>query len=734
MRQNLLLMTVMLAACGSGSQSTKQDETPTPPLEAAVELQGENLKYPSTRRDSVVDVLHGVEVPDPYRWLEDVESPEVQKWMDVQDEHARGFLNALPGRDALTDRFAELYYIDTISAPVRRGDRFFYTRRHADKEKSVYYWREGENGEERVLLDPNALSEDGTISIGRTKVSWDGKTVAYTLKENNADESTLYVMDVATGKVSDVDVIPGAKYAEPAWTPDGKGFYYTRLPVDPSIPVADRPGHAEIRYHQLGTDPAKDPIVHEKLGDPQKFVGVDLSRDGKHLFFYVWHGWNQTDIYYRNLAKGGSDWKPLVEGKPFLYSIEAWKGDFYITTNEGAPRFRVLKTSAARPEHENWKEVIAEFEDGSVIDGAQIVGGHIVLTLMKDVHSDLRIHDLGGKLVRDIELPGIGASFGMTGNPEDDVAYFSFQSFTIPTRIYRTSINTGKTSEWASIEVPIDPSPYKVEQVWFDSKDGTKVPMFVVTRKDIVLDGSTPFLLYGYGGFNVNMRPYFRSSIYPWLEAGGGYAVPNLRGGGEFGEEWHKAGMLANKQNVFDDFIAAAEFLVAQKYTSPDKLAIKGGSNGGLLVGAAMTQRPDLFRAVICGVPLLDMVRYHLFGSGKTWISEYGSAEDPEQFKVLHAYSPYHHVTRQNYPSLLMMAADSDDRVDPMHARKFVAAVQAATTGERQVLLRIERNSGHGGADLIRQYVAEDADETAFLMHELGLEPPQKKPATNAQK
>jgi prolyl oligopeptidase len=354
-----------------------------------------------------------------------------------------------------------------------------------------------------------------------------------------------------------------------------------------------------------------------------------------------------------------------------------------------------------------------------------VIGGHLVLTLMTDVHADLQIYDLTGKLARDIELPGIGASFGMTGNPDDDTAYFSFQSFTIPTRIYETTISTGETKLWEQVEVPIDPEPYKVDQVWYESKDGTRIPMFIITRKDIELDGSTPFLLNGYGGFNVNMRPYFRASIYPWLEAGGGYAVPNLRGGGEFGEKWHKAGMLHNKQNVFDDFAAAAEYLIDNGYTSADKLGIKGASNGGLLVGAAMTQHPDLFGAVVCGVPLLDMVRYHLFGSGKTWIPEYGSADDPEQFKTLYAYSPYHHVEQTEYPALLMMAADSDDRVDPMHARKFVAAVQHEQTGDAPILLRIEANSGHGGADLIRQYVAEDADETAFLMHELGPMPRQ---------
>ena len=721
-----VLVMSLLLGCSGGAKEQKS----TSPLDGRETMtrSGERLE---TRRDDVVDVLHGVEVADPYRWLEDVESEEVQTWMDAQDAVTRRWLADIPVREPLAARFAELYYIDSITAPTRRGDRFFWSRRHADKEKRIFYWREGKQGEERVLIDPNTLSDDGTTAVGLVIPSWDGSKVAYTLKENNADESTLYVMDVTTGKTSDIDVIPGAKYARPRWTPDSGGFYYTRLPVDSEIPVADRPGFAEIRYHQLGTTPAADPIVHEKLGDPEKFVGVDLSRDGEHLFFYVQHGWNKTDIYYKNLREGDDTWRPLVVDEPFLYSISAWDGHFYITTNDGAPRYRVMKTPANKPERKHWKELVPEYDDGSVIDGVQVIGGHLVLTLMKDVQSDLRIHDLDGKLVRDIELPGIGASFGMTGNPDDDTAYFGFQSFTMPHRIYETEVSTGKAELWFQVEVPVDPSPYKVDQVWFESRDGTKVPMFVITRKDIELDGSTPFQLYGYGGFNVNMRPYFRASIYPWLEAGGGYAVPNLRGGGEFGEDWHKAGMLANKQNVFDDFIAAAEYLVANRYTSPDRLGIKGGSNGGLLVGAAMTQRPDLFGAVICAVPLLDMVRYHMFGSGKTWISEYGSADDPEEFRTLFAYSPYHRVKATDYPALLMMASDSDDRVDPMHARKFVAAIQHAHTGDDPILLRIERNAGHGGADLIRQYVAEDADETAFFMRELGLETPRTGVASN---
>ncbi len=722
-----IAISITLSACGGGAKN----KTPDPQIGEQHTMSGTDSTHLETRRQDIVEKLHGVDVADPYRWLEDVAADEVQAWMTAQDGVARGWLAKVPYREQLAKRFAELYYIDSVSAPTRRGDRFFWSTRHADKEKRVFYWREGKDGVEKILIDPNTLSDDGTTSVGLVRPSWDGSKVAYTLKANNADEATLHVMDVASGVTSKIDVIPGAKYANPSWTPDTAGFYYTWLPVDPKIDVAERPGFAEVRYHALGTDPSQDAIVHEKTGDPQKFIGVDLSRDGKHLFFYVQHGWNKTDIYYKNLAGKDADWRPLVVDKPFLYSIDAWEGNFYITTNEDAPRYRVLKTSADKPEHKNWTTLIAEHADGSVIDGVQIIGGHLVLALLKDVQSDLRIHNLKGKLIRDIELPGIGASFGMTGNPDDDTAYFGFQSFTTPPQIFETQVSTGKTALWFQVKVPIDSSPYKVEQVWYESKDGTRIPMFVVTRKDIVLDGSTPFQLYGYGGFNVNMSPYFRGSIYPWLEAGGGYAVPNLRGGGEFGEDWHKAGMLGNKQNVFDDFIGAAEFLIEKGYTSADKLGIKGGSNGGLLVGAAMTQRPELFGAVICGVPLLDMVRYHLFGSGKTWISEYGSADDADQFAALYAYSPYHHVAAADYPALLMMAADSDDRVDPMHARKFVAAVQHAHTGPDPILLRIERNSGHGGADLIRQIVQEDADETAFFMTELGLQPPPAQVAEN---
>jgi prolyl oligopeptidase len=709
----------MMACQTSAPPTTKIDNAVTTVVKKAAE-EGP----PTTRREEIREEIFGEMVADPYRWLEDEKSGEVQAWMATQDHHARGVLATLPGRTHLSQRFSELYYVDSVSAPKRRGNRFFYSRRHADKEKRVHYWREG-TGPEEILLDPNTLSEDGSISVGRVVPSWDGLKLAYTLKANNADEAVLYVMDVATGAVSDVDVIEGLKYSTPSWTPEGDGFYYTFLPTDPAISTADRPGYAEIRFHRLGDDPSTDRVVREKTGDPKIFVGCDLSRDGRYLFYYHFHGWASTDIYYRDLQDEKGDWQTLVAGTPSQYYVLPWQGHFYIATDEGAPRWRIFKASAQQAERKDWVEIIAEDSNGAVIDSAEIIGGHLVLTILQNAQSDLLIYGLDGMLVRDIELPGIGATYGMTGNPEDDEAYFSFQSFTLPPRIYETSISTGSTTTWAEIAVPIDPEPFVVEQVWYPSKDGTKVSMFIVRSKDAPLDGTTPLLLYGYGGFDVSMRPSFRASIYPWLEAGGSYAVPNLRGGGEYGKEWHEAGMLGNKQNVFDDFIAAAEYLIREGYTQSDRLAIRGGSNGGLLVGAAMTQRPDLYRAVICAVPLLDMVRYHLFGSGKTWITEYGSADDKSQFGFLHAYSPYHRVEGGTaYPALLMLSADSDDRVDPMHARKMTAQIQAATTSPHPALLRIEKNAGHGGGDLVKKYVETDTDVYSFLMNELGVEVP----------
>jgi prolyl oligopeptidase len=680
---------------------------------------------PATRRERIVDTLHGIGVADPYRWLEDAGSAKVQSWMTRQDRWTRRALASLAHRPALVERLRELYYYDAISPPLRRGGRLFYTRRHSDREKAVVYWRDEDGGEERVLFDPNTMSEDGSVSLGVWAPSPDGRVVAYALRENAADESTLYVREVETG-LDRADVIPGAKYADPSWMPDGSGFYYTWLPTDPSIDPADRPGYAEVRFHPIGPnevyDAGDDPIVHPSTGSAETFVGGAVSRDGQFLIITVMHGWRSTDIYFRDLAGDSSVLHTLVEGRDSNYWVAAWQGRLYILTDEGAPRYRVFRADAKAPARERWREIVPEGD--ATIESMQILGGRMVLGYLLNASSAVEVRTLGGVHVRDIELPGIGTVDLVVGTEEDDDAYFTYSSFIEPPRVYRTSIRDGSVEEWARVELPIDTRDFTVEQVWYESGDGTPISMFLIRRKDLVCDASNRTILYGYGGFNVKLTPTFAPALVPWLERGGMYAIPNIRGGGEYGEDWHRAGMLLEKQTAFDDFTAAAEFLIREGYTAPEQLAIRGGSNGGLLVGAAMTQRPDLFRAVVCAVPLLDMVRYHLFGSGRTWVPEYGSADDEAQFRALYGYSPYHRVAPGvRYPALLVLSADSDDRVDPLHARKFTAAVQHAVTGETPVLLRIERQAGHGGADKIAQDLEAQADTYAFLCEQLKVPP-----------
>jgi prolyl oligopeptidase len=662
-----------------------------------------------------VDLLHGVSVVDPYRWLEDAGSDEVKRWTADQDIFTRAQLAQLPERDALAARAKELFYVESVGAPRHVGGRWFYPRRDAGREKQTVYWREGRTGKEQVLLDPNAWSADGSVSLGVWSVSYDGRRVAYTVKSNNSDEATLYVMDVATGKKSEVDVIEGAKYASPSWTPSGSGFYYTRLPLPGVVSTSERPGYAEVCFHRLGTDPKKDPVVHEKTGDPKTFVGASVGKDGRWLIASIEHGWNRSDVYFQDLRAPKPAWTPLVVGNDARYEVTVDRGSFFVWTNEGAPRYRVLRVDPAHPERDRWKEVVPERADAT-LEALSVVGHRLALGYLKDVVSQLEIREEDGTLVRTVPLPGIGSASDLGGEVDDDIAYYTFQSFTSPTEIFETSVATGKTTSFYKLRVPVDPSKYAVEQLFATSKDGTRVPFFVVHAVDAPKDGSSPAILYGYGGFDVALTPAFSSSIYPWLEHGGVWVSANLRGGSEYGEPWHRHGMLHEKQHVFDDYVAVAEEVVRQGFTRPSKLVSFGRSNGGLLVGAAITQRPDLFAVGLCGVPLLDMVRYTLYGSGKTWVEEYGSPEDSGDFTALHAYSPYHHVAAgTRYPAVLLLSADSDDRVDPMHARKFAAALQNASTGG-PVLLRVEKHSGHGGADLVHAAVEMLADEYAFAL------------------
>jgi prolyl oligopeptidase len=677
-----------------------------------------SMAYPAARRVDQVDVLHGVRVADPYRWLEDAANDEVKKWTTEQDAFARALLSKLPGRDAIAIRLKELFYVESAGTPRHRGTRYFYPRRDAGKEKFTVYVREAKEGADRVLLDPNAWSPDGSVSLGVWSVSWDGKTVAYAVKGNNSDEATLYVMDVATGKKSVVDVIEGAKYASPSWTPSGDGFYYTWLPPPGSLPTAERPGYAEVRFHKLGVDPAKDRVVRGRTGDPRTFLNAELSKDGRWLVLTTEHGWTRTDVEIMDLHAPAPSWRPLTVGQDARYDVEVDRDQLFVRTNEGAPKYRVFRVDPMHPERSAWREIVAERPDAT-LEGAGVVGHALSLVYLKDVVTQLELRDEDGKLVRSIDLPTLGSSGGLSGTVDDDLAYYSFQSFTYPTEIFQTSVKTGKTATFYRLKVPVDPSKYSVEQSFASSKDGARVPFFVVRAKDHPEGQAAPTILYGYGGFQVPQTPSFATSIYPWLERGGIWVVANLRGGSEYGEEWHRHGMRRQKQHVFDDFFAVAEELIRRGLTKAGALAAMGASNGGLLVGAALTQRPDLFRVALCGVPLLDMVRYPLFGSGKTWMEEYGQPEDQEDFKALYAYSPYHHVIQgTRYPATLLLSADSDDRVDPMHARKFAAELQWASAGG-PVLLRVEKHSGHGGADLVRAAVEKIADEYAFALDQM---------------
>ncbi|HEX4456254.1 MAG TPA: prolyl oligopeptidase family serine peptidase [Kofleriaceae bacterium] len=726
------LLLVTLVACGSASGPAITPAPAEPTSQAAPHPEvampsspTPTHPWPHSRTVDVAETIHGKTIRDPYRWLEDETAPEVQAWMTSEDDYARGVLATLPGRDELATRLTQLFYFDAVGAPTHRHGRYFFTRRHADKEKSIVYWKQGPNdkdGVEHVLFDPNTWSADSSKGLHGWYPSWDGARVAYQVSEHNSDETVMHVIDVATGKDT-ADVIPGTKYSGASWTPDNKGFYYVWVPpVGNGVGVAERPGFAELRFHALGSDPASDPIIHEATKNPETFLGGGISRDGHWLFCTVQHGWNSSDVFFRDAHKPGP-WQPLVTGVDANFSLVAvYKDKLYIHTNDGAPRYRIMVADPHKPDRAAWKELVPQSD--ATMETAGIVGGHLAVTYLDHASSKLSVFALDGKHVRDVALPGIGTSSGLSGDEDEDTAYFEYTSFTEPQIIFKTSVATGKTSEWARIKLPIDTSGFVTDQVFYPSKDGTKISMFVIHRKDVKLDGTNPTILYGYGGFSVSMSPGYASSRMVWLEHGGVYAIPNLRGGGEYGEEWHKAGMRLAKQNVFDDFIAAAQYLIDQKWTSKQHLAIAGGSNGGLLVGATVAERPDLVKAVICAVPLLDMLRFHLFGSGKTWVPEYGSAEDPQEFAALYAYSPYRIAVDAGpraYPAILFDSADHDDRVDPMHARKLAAVIQADQTADAPILLRIERNSGHGGADMVKSQVDRYADQFAFLLHELSV-------------
>jgi prolyl oligopeptidase len=680
---------------------------------------------PKARVAPVEDTVQGHKIIDRYRYLEDGNDPDTKQYVEEQLAYTRSVLDPLPGRDRINARLSQLLTIGTIGAPQVGGKYYFYTRREGTQNQPVLYLREGLSGADRVLVDVNTMSTDGTVALDWWFSADDGRYIAYGTSPNGSEESTLHVIDVASGKLLR-DVIERTRFASLVWKKDNSGFYYTRHPKKGEVPAGEEVYHVKVYYHTIGTDPEKDPLLFGEGRNPQDIPGVNLSEDGRWLLITVFQGWSKSEMYLQDLSTKN----PPVEittGKEFLYSGDFLNGKLYITTNEDAPHYRVFVTDAANPRRENWKELIPQTD--AVLQAANILGKKLFAQYEHNASSELKIFDLDGKKLREISLPTIGTVSGVGGKWDNPELFFGFQSYTVPPSIYRYNLNTGETSLWAKVDAPsIDPSAFEVQQVWYNSKDGTRIPMFVVSKKGIEKTGKNPVLLTGYGGFNVSETPAFSRAMYLWMEHGGIYAVANLRGGAEFGEDWHRAGMLEKKQNVFDDFIAAAEYLIAQKYTDKDHLSILGGSNGGLLMGAMITQRPDLFRAVVCAVPLLDMLRYQNFQIAKLWIPEYGSAEDAKQFDFIYAYSPYHHVKPgQEYPAILFMTADTDTRVDPMHAKKMAALMQAeaknGASKEKPILLRIETKAGHGQGKPVAKQIEENTDMYSFLFWQLGVRP-----------
>lgn len=627
-------------------------------------------KPPQTRVENVVDVNHGQKVEDPYRWLENGESEEVRKWVNEQNAYTRSILDQLPHRQRIKNRLEELLSIGDIGTPQVHKGRYFYTKREGKQNQPILYMREGLTGPEKVLLDPNSLSKEGLVVLDWWFPSEDGRLLAYGLSQEGNEQSTLYVMNVETDK-NLPDQITRTTGCSLAWKKDKSGFYYTRYPKTGEVPKGEENYHRHAFYHQLGNKPDGDPEIFGEGRDMEEWCDVALSPDSRFLLVTASQGWSKSEMYFRDL-QNSDKFVPIVEGIDAMFSGQIVGEHLYLYTNYKAPKYKLLEVDLKAPSMENWRELIPETE--SVLEAVQVIGERIVAQYMQNASSRLKIFSLSGEYLKDMELPALGTVYGLNGEWDGSEALFGFQSYFIPPTIYNYDLKTDKLSLYDRVQTDIDTSLYEVKQVWYPSKDGTKISMFLVHKKGLKLDGNNPTMLSGYGGFNANITPTFQRSIFLWLESGGVYAVANLRGGGEYGEEWHKAGMLGNKQNVFDDFISAAEWLISEGYTSPPFLAIMGGSNGGLLMGVALTQRPDLFKAVVCGNPLLDMLRYQNFLIAKLWIPEYGSAEDSLQFKYLYQYSPYHRVRDKTpYPATLFLTAESDTRVDPMHALKMTA-------------------------------------------------------------
>jgi prolyl oligopeptidase len=674
------------------------------------------LTYPATRRGEQVDDYHGTQIADPYRWLEDLDSPETRAWVEAQNQVTHAWLGQVASRERIHQRLTQLWNYERYALPHKRGGRYFYTKNDGLQNQSAVYVIDKLDGPPRLLIDPNTLSADGTIALANWFVSDDGRYMAYGLAGAGSDWQEWHVLDVATGRKLP-DHLKWIKFSRVSWLPDGSGFYYSRYDEPP--PGEKYTGanyYQKLFFHKLGDPQAKDTLVYDRKDEKEWGFDGDVTDDGRYLIIGVWRGTEpKNQVFYKSLADADSPVVELITGWDAEYEFVDNDGPvFWIVTDNGAPLRRVVAVDTRKPDREAWTEVVPESKD--TLQSASVVGEHFVLEYLKDATSAVRIFDLQGQHVRDVELPGIGSAGGFAGKRSDPETFYSFTSYTVPGSIYRYDVTTGKSTLFREPRVAFDPSRYETKQVFYESKDGTRVPLMIVSKSGLKLDGDNPTILYGYGGFNVSQTPGFSVSTIAWLEMGGVYAVANLRGGGEYGRAWHEAGMLERKQNVFDDFIAAAEWLIANQYTSPSKLGIRGGSNGGLLVGAAMTQRPDLFAAAVPAVGVMDMLRYHKFTIGWAWVNEFGSSDDSQQLPALLAYSPLHNLEPgTRYPATLITTGDHDDRVVPAHSYKFAATLQSAQAAKQPTLIRIETRAGHGAGTPTTKQIDTATDVLAFL-------------------
>jgi prolyl oligopeptidase len=680
--------------------------------------------YPPARRAEVADDYHGTPVADPYRWLEDATSAETQAWVAEQNARTRAALDARGDLAAIRARLSAIWDYPKYGVPYRRGGRTFFSQNDGLQNQAVLYVQDGPDDAPRVLIDPNTLSADGTAALTSEAPSRDGSLMAYGISQSGSDWQQLRVRDVATG--ADLpDLIQWCKFSSPAWHPDGTGFFYSRYPDPSTVEPGQESYHNKVYWHRLGTPQAEDRLVYERPDAPGLAFQPRVTDDGRYLFLHVWHGTDPTNrLYYRELDSDGAFVRLLDENDASYELIDTVSGVAFLQTDLHGPRGRIVAIDLARPERAAWQEILAEPAGDGVIAFAKHVGGRLAVVFQRDVKHELELFDLEGALLGPVALPTIGSIVGWSGRGADRELVLGLTSFLSPPTIYGYDLATGALRTLRAPELAFPLDAYEVRQEFARSKDGTRVPIFLVHRRGLELNGDAPTLLYGYGGFNISLTPQFWVSRLLWLERGGVFAVANMRGGSEYGEEWHRAGMLERKQNVFDDFIAAAEWLVGSGTTRPGRLAIAGGSNGGLLVAVCMLQRPELFGAVHCAVPVIDMLRYHRFTVGRYWVGEYGNAEESaEQFQFMLAYSPLHNVRPGvAYPPVLITTADTDDRVVPAHAYKFAATLQHAdTAGRGDVFLRVDVKAGHGLGKPTAKLIEETADVYAFLFEQLGL-------------